>query len=312
MTPGQLRRYFLQRQSTQINYSSGLYGLTISFTSYKQILPKKCITSLRWPEDSVSIALTGAYLLGLAAGAVVLLQARRVTEPEDQVMCAVAHKMRCKRCHFDETPVNQRRAPLPTHLHLQALDTLPASIILSLALCSPLRVLSPTAIGVIRMLMAGGALTVAHRLFFLAHTKYRSARRLNWPTSILFSGRVIRKIFRVGNVAACVISLYTVVHLFADERLAWHTSLAARAAITIALMAVAANVVVLVRSIQMAAVKAQAVCMREGHRWKCVRWCSTAEDTEAIAVQEVSAVGKFANEPIKEVCLFCFFLECQC
>lgn len=272
------------------------FGLHITFTFNGSIVPDKTVAEIQPLENIASRALVAAYILALAVNIVVFIQARRIRKAEDNIICAVAHRMRCERCTGKQAELDQPQGPLFSDLHLRTIGTLRMSMVLSLVLCAALLALAPAEIDMLWILFAAAALTAVHRLFFLIHTKL--ARPVNWPSTRLFPGKFTRKVFNVGNIIAFQLSVIIVLYMFSDPRLAWSAGAAARSVLIAQLMVLAANFVTLVYNILLEGAEAQVVCKHEGHQWKCMRSCSVSQDAEA------SATGtdqKALVEEIKEV-----------
>jgi hypothetical protein len=275
--------------------SAAFLGLAYSVLFSDNILPSKNISDMRWPEDGVSIALVVAYFLGLAANAVVLIQARHVCKVEDNVTCATGHEMRCERCTVEQAALDKPQDPPPTYPRV--LDALSKSLTVSAIQCGTLLAVTPSSPGVLWALVAAAGLTIAHRLVFILC----AMRPVDWPMTRVFPSKSRYMAFHIGNVVIFCLSIFAAMFAVRDERLAWTAGALARMVLVAQLVPIASNAYVFIQSMEAARAEARAACLREGHRWKCMRWCSVAQDAEMGAAGE-----KTVTETFTEVRFLCF------
>lgn len=245
------------------------------------ILPKKSVTNMQWPEDGMNLALVTAYYLGLAVSLIVSIQLRRVRKAEDKVLCEVAHEMHCRRCSVAQAALGEPQDLLFTNIHHRVADTLAMSMILSLTLCCTIFMLAPAKPDILWALIAAAAVTAGHRLFFLVRAKF--AGPVDWPSARLFRSTATRMSFHLGNFLAVELPLFLAIYVLSDDRLAWSTGALARVVLIAELLALAINFVALIFGLMMSRAETRAICMREGHRWKCARYCSFVQDLETSA-----------------------------
>jgi hypothetical protein len=228
--------------------------------------------NLRSPEDTLSIALAAAYGLGLLARVIVLFQARRTSRAEDSVKCAEAHAMRCDKCLVEQGELDQPDQPLRHTRTLGLIVVLTAVLLYKMH--APLSTCGPR---VFTVLAALPILALLHSTYFLFRIQSAARRQAAnvFATSSVPGKQWERRAFVIGHFVFFVIYSFSVLFVITAER-------ALMTPIPLLCMLGLAAVHYVVGFGEESA-EARAQCERDGHRWKCTRWCIIAQtqDTEA-------------------------------
>jgi hypothetical protein len=252
----------------------------------------KDVVNMRRPTDISTIALIASYVMGLVANGVVLIQARHVVRAEDNVRCAEAHAMQCSRC----SALPGQLITLPTQPALHPTHVLIPAIALTAALLytmqAPLTTYGPRVFTAWAALPAFALLYQIYLLLRIQTTARRQAA--TGPAVPIVPGKMM--VYLAGHIVLCEFYLVGVMVVFklayGEVREAPMPALCLGALVLVHFAGAAAG-------LQMAKLQVRARCEREGHAWKCTRWCSVPQDQQAGA-QVAFADGKMESE---KVCL---------
>jgi hypothetical protein len=274
-----------------------LLSLLYNILSF-QDMPKD-VVNMRWLTNISTIALIASYVMGLVANGVVLIQARHVVRAEDNVRCAEAHAMQCSRCSalpgqlvtLPTQPTLHPTQPAlhPTHV---LIPTIALTAALLYTMQAPLNAYGP------RVFTAWAALpafALLYHIYLLLRIQTAARRQAAaWPAVSIVPVKVM--VYLAGHIVLCWIYLVgaiVVLKLAAGEvREAPMPVLCLGALVLVHFAGAAAG-------LQMAKVQVRARCEREGHAWKCTRWCSVPQ-VQAASGQAALADSKMASE---KVCL---------
>jgi hypothetical protein len=252
----------------------------------------KTVVNMRWPTDIFTIALIASYVIGLVANGVVLIQARHVVRAEDNVRCAEAHAMQCSRC----SALPGQVITLPTRPALHPTHVLIPTIALTAALLytmqAPLNAYGPR---VFTACAALPAFALLYHIYLLLRIQTAARRQAaTWPAVPIIPGKMM--VYLAGHIVLCefyLVGAMVVLKLaYGEVREAPMPALCLGALVLVHFAGAAAG-------LQMAQVQVRARCEREGHAWKCTRWCSVPQNQEASG-QAALTDSKMASE---KVCL---------
>jgi hypothetical protein len=251
----------------------------------------KTVVNMRWPTDIFTIALIASYVIGLVANGVVLIQARHVVRAEDNVRCAEAHAMQCSRC----SALPGQVITLPTRPALHPTHVLIPTIALTAALLytmqAPLTAYGPRVFTAWAALPAFALLYQIYLLLRIQTTARRQAA--TWPAVPIVPEKMM--VYLAGHIVLCEFYLVGAMVVFKsayeEVREAPMPALCLGVLVLVHFAGAAAG-------LQMAQVQVRAWCKREGHAWKCTRWCSVPQD-QAARGQAAPADSKMASEKVR-------------
>lgn len=264
-----------------LHFRGALTVVWMHFIAGPNILSEKPAMDLRWSEDKLAIALAGTYWLGLLSHVAVLIQAIIVRKREDKVLCATAHRMRCKNCKVFEEKLGEQAA-FPTRLPLHPARVLLSSLFVSVIFLYAIQKKFDFNDEKLYLLSIIPSLSILHHLFFLSRLR-RFSRRKNsspsWPATPIFARKWEAMAYIIGLLLLFVVQVPAMILVAEENQLTfWREG---SVEIIIGLSYILATIILatgMVFGVIMITAEARAKCERDGHEWKCSRLCTLDEE----------------------------------